>query len=180
MIPRLIHQLWIDPHAPAPDSPQRHRYQKPPVPPDVQENCASWSTQHPTFNYRLWSLDDISNLTPLSDHPELRAALLNCRFPAMQADLARLFLLELFGGFWIDLKLFALQPITDELIDYDLVVTEHFPKENLREPNGFLINSFIGARPYHPCISHALDEALHNVFGRKQGSIFYVAGGPVL
>jgi hypothetical protein len=48
------------------------------------------------------------------------------------------------------------------------------------EPNGFLINSFIGARSYHPCISRALDIAAHNVIHRKAGSIFYVTGSPVL
>jgi hypothetical protein len=54
------------------------------------------------------------------------AAIQVCRFPAMQADIGRLLLLYIFGGFCVDLKLFGLRPFLGRLTEYDLVVTEHF------------------------------------------------------
>ncbi|MCF3946300.1 hypothetical protein AiwAL_07320 [Acidiphilium sp. AL] len=178
MIPPSIHQLWIDPNARAgKDLGDREPAA---LPADVAANCLAWRLLHPNFGYKLWRLGEVARLARLQDRADVCAAITACRFPAMQADIARLFLLEMDGGFWVDLKLHPLMPFLDRLIFDDLVVTEHFPKDNLQEPNGFLINSFIGARPYHPCISAALDGAVRNVRRRMAGSIFYVTGSPVL
>lgn len=169
MIREAIHQIWIDPTTSG---------RLPP--PDVEENCAAWKQLHPDFEYKLWSLDHIMRLARLHDRSEVCSAISKCRFPAMQADLARLFLLEMAGGFWIDLKLHPRKAFLSTLISYDLLVIEHFPKYNLPDPNGFLINSFIGSCQNHPCITTALDCAIKNVNRRMPGSIFYVAGSTVL
>ncbi|WP_288005977.1 glycosyltransferase family 32 protein [Acidiphilium sp.] len=172
MIPATIHQLWVDPH----DTLR----QTAPVPADIVVNSTAWQELHPDFVYRLWSLDNILSMTKLYDRPEVYAGIRACRFPAMQADIIRLFLLEMVGGFWIDLKLCPRKSFLGALVNDELVVTEHFPKDNLPQPNGFLSNSFLGARPGHPKISQALDIALRNVRQRMTGSIFYVTGAPVL
>lgn len=173
MIPRLIHQLWIDPR-----KGQDGAWST--LPDDVAGNSMAWQELHREFDYRLWRLDEVMRLARMNDRSDVCAAIAACRFPAMQADIARLFLLEMDGGFWVDLKLHPLTPFLDRLVADNLVTVEHFPKDNLPEPNGFLINSFIGARPYHPCISTALNAAVRNVRSRMTGSIFYVTGAPVL
>ncbi len=172
MIPRLIHQLWIPPTGPIRETKS--------LPDDVELNCIEWQTLNPQFEYRRWSLETILSLTRLYDRPDVSAALEVCRFPSMQADIARLFLLEFAGGFWVDLKLFPEQSFLNGLAESDLITVEHFPKENLNNPNGFLSNSFIGAKACHPAISRALDLAVRNVRSRMPGSIFYVTGSPVL
>jgi len=166
MIPEIVHQLWIDPHG------QRGSG----LPPDIERNRAAWRTFHKSFQFRVWQPDDLLRLCEAHERPEIAAAIMACRFPAMQADLGRLLVLELFGGFWIDLRLHPLVPFLDQLLSCDLVVTEHFPKDNLPEPNGFLINGFIGAAPAHPCIRAALRSVAENVARRMSGSIFYVTG----
>jgi hypothetical protein len=180
MIPLLIHQLWIDPQFPTPDGPC-HVEGIPSEPPlDVEENRAAWTRLHSNFDCKLWSLNEVLKLARFHDRDDVCTGILACRFPAMQADVARLFLLEMTGGFWVDLKLFPLVSFLDQLTNHELIVTEHFPKDNLPEPNGFLINSFIGARPHQPCITEALATALRNIDCRMSGSIFYVAGSTLL
>lgn len=172
MIPRLIHQLWIAPKVGAAETPA--------LPQDISLNCAEWQAKHPNYKYRQWSLESILSLARLYDRQDVCAAMEICRFPSMQADIARLFLLDVAGGFWVDLKLFPEQAFLDALSENDLVVVEHFPKENLKNPSGFLSNSFIGAKQCHAAIGRALNLAVQNVRRRMPGSIFYVAGSPVL
>ncbi len=179
-IPSSIHQIWIDPNE---SSQFRHDGRDAPtnVPPaDILTNCLAWQTLHPTFAYTLWSIERVLRLARLHDRPDVCDAIATCRFPAMQADIARLFILEMVGGYWVDLKLNPLVSFLNLLSRYELVVTEHFPKDNLPYPNGFLINSFIGSTPYQPVVTAALNKVVDNVRRRMSGSIFYVTGAPVL
>jgi hypothetical protein len=69
-----------------------------------------------------------------------------------------------------------LQPTPAFLGEFDTVLTEHFPLPQRPEPNGFLINGFIGAVPRSEIVSDALDRAMANIRKRKSGSIFDITG----
>lgn len=168
MIPNTFHLIWIDPTTQSGIGP---------LPSDVSDNLNSWHGKEAKHRPVLWELPSLYDLCSQYHMPEVAAALRVCRFPAMQADLGRLFLLKVFGGFWVDLKLHLLMPFLDSLAEYDLIVTEHFVAPNLPNPNGTLSNSFIGARPNHPAIARALEFALANINNRTS-NCYWTAGAP--
>ncbi len=165
MIPRQFHQLWIRPSIATTG-----------IPDDVLQNFQAWRTMHRTHVQRLWSLPEVTALCYKQNRPEVAGAIEACRFPSMQADIARLLLLEAFGGYWIDLKLYPLRSFLDDLTGNDLVLTEHFAKPDLPDPSAYLSNSFIGAVPAHPVISRVLKAVCENVNRRMGGSIYGVTG----
>jgi mannosyltransferase OCH1-like enzyme len=166
MIPRFIHQMWIPPSAAA----------SPDLPADITERVEAWKRLHEGYGHKIWSLADIIDLCMAREASPIAAALAQCRFPAMQADIARLLLLREFGGYWVDLRLIPLQPTPEFLGEFDTVLTEHFAHAELPEPNGHLINGFIGAVPRSHILSDALDRAMVNMGARMAGSIFDITG----
>lgn len=178
MIPKAIHQLWIDPNAES--SPEKRTLAEPP--PDIEWRCTKWRLLHPSFTYRLWSLEQVSEAIEHDDALGVRAlvAIRSLRFPAAKADIARLILLRSFGGFWVDLKLEPRAPFLSSLVDFDLVLTEHFPQYRRPEPNGFLANSFIGSDRQISFLDHVLERVTTNVEQRMKASIFDVTGSPSL
>jgi mannosyltransferase OCH1-like enzyme len=178
LIPKTIHQLWIDPDAES--SPQKSTRVEPP--PDIEWRCAKWRLLHPSFTYRLWSLEDVAEVIEHDDGLGVRAllAIRSLRFPAAKADIARLIVLRRFGGFWVDLKLEPRASFLNPLVDFDLVLTEHFPQYHRPEPNGFLVNSFIGSDRQTSFLNHVLERVTTNVEKRMKASIFDVTGSPSL
>ena len=168
MIPRIIHQLWINPSL----GDTRE------VTPEVEQQSLKWRSLFPTYLYRLWSLDEVMEIADgdpaLGDRARL--TIQSLRFPAAQADVARLILLHTFGGFWVDLKLSPCSPFLHTLSDFDLVLTEHFPQSHRPQPNGLLINSFIGSDRNTEFIKRVLTRVLANVEERVTGSVFHVTG----
>jgi hypothetical protein len=168
LIPTIIHQLWIDPSGGESGG----------IAPDVERQSLKWRSRFPTYLYRLWSLEEVLALADLD--PALgdraRAAIGSLRFPAAQADVARLILLRRFGGFWVDLKLSPCSAFLPALLDFDLVLTEHFPQPHRPQPNGLLINSFIGSERNTQFIERVLQRVLLNVENRIDGSVFTLPG----
>jgi len=168
MIPKLIHHVWIDPS----DQPSTHQT----IPADVLENLSSWRQKEVGYQQKTWLIDEIIALCQSKNLKGAIQAIRSCRFPSMQADIARLACLQIFGGFWVDLKLHLNHRFLDRLSGYDLVLTTHFPKEDLPNPSGHLSNSFIGATPNNPLIAKTLEQVVRNVNNRMPGSIYHVTG----
>jgi mannosyltransferase OCH1-like enzyme len=177
LIPKIIHQLWIDPSK---GNSEKRTLAEPP--PDIECRCTKWALLHPSFTYRLWSLEDVLEVIDHDDALGFRAllAMQSLRFPAAKADIARLILLRSSGGFWVDLKLEPRVSFLDPLVDFDLVLTEHFPQYHRPEPNGFLVNSFIGSDRQTPFLNRVLERITTNVEQRMKGSIFDITGSPSL
>jgi mannosyltransferase OCH1-like enzyme len=168
MVPKIIHHVWIDPR----DQPDY----KSTIPPEIQDNLLSWRTLEVGYRQTVWQLPDILDICKNQKKTRIVQALQSCRFPSMQADIARLMLLWIFGGFWVDLKLHLNRRFLDRLADNDLILTEHFPKIDLPSPDGRLSSSFIGAVPGNLVIAKALASAVRNVNHRMRGSIYHVTG----
>ena len=166
MIPPLIHQMWIDPSAGISVA----------LPRDLAESSSLWSALNAGHVRRLWLLSEVLDLCVQRNRRDVAAAIAECRFPSMQTDVARLFLLESFGGFWSDLKLRPRQPIPPDLHAYETVLVEHFPKAELPEPRGLLVNGFIGAAPGAPLITTALALVLKNIERRQGDGVFGISG----
>ncbi len=171
MIPAQIHQLWISPF---------EAYPLLPVPADVEPQCALWRDMHEGFAYKCWKLSEVLEFCRSNGLEDTGRAIRLCRLPAMQADLARLALLSVQGGFWVDLKLFPRVPFLRELLNFDLILIEHFPKDDFPDPTDFLINSLIGCRPGSATIQRAMEIATQNVLEKKPGNVFHLTGPTVL
>lgn len=168
MIPKLIHHLWIDP------SNEPSVLQT--IPQDVLENLSSWRQLEVGYQQKIWLIDEIIALCQARGLVDVVAAIHSCRFPSMKADIARLVCLTIFGGFWVDLKLHLTHRFLDRLTNYDLVLTTHFPKDDLPDPTGHLSNSFIGAVPNNLVISKALEQVVKNVNSRMADLVYHITG----
>jgi len=161
--------MWIDPSA-----------QGTPLPPDIRENTEKWSVLNPGYLHKVWSIDEVFALLNMTHRAIERQAIEACRFPAMKADIARLVLLQEFGGFWADLRLRPLAAISADLWQFHTILIEHFPRLNLPDPTGVLINSFIGAQPCSPIIKTALNLVLANVATKTPRNVYSMTGPPNL
>jgi mannosyltransferase OCH1-like enzyme len=174
LIPRIIHQLWINPKPEDCNAGLQLRG----IAPEIEKRCLKWRSLYPAYLYRLWSLEEV---LAIADDDQVignrvRAVIQALRFPAAQADVARLMLLSTFGGFWVDLKLDPYCRFLTPLLDFDLVLTEHFPQFHRPKPNGFLASSFIGSDRCTQFMDRVLKRVLSNVEQRVQASIFNVTG----
>jgi mannosyltransferase OCH1-like enzyme len=168
MIPKIIHHVWIDPRDQAANEST--------IPSEIQDNLLSWRMLEVGYRQKVWLLVDILNLCEDQKKPQVVQAILACRRPSMQADIARLLLLYIFGGFWVDLKLHLNYRFLDRFIDNDLILCENFPKDDLLVPNGRLSGNFIGAVPGNVVIIEALASAVSNVNNQMREPMYHETG----
>jgi hypothetical protein len=169
MIPEVIHQIFI------PDEPGSADLDS-----DILANMKSWTEFHPHYGHRLWNLEEIRALAEEFD-PGILSAIDVCAFPAMKADIARLMIMYLRGGIYVDLKLRCLTPFIDEYRDCKLVLVEHLKMENVTyNRDRHLNNSFIIAEPRHEFIRRALEDCVRNVEARSDAGVWNTTGAMVL
>ncbi|MET7617866.1 glycosyltransferase [Streptomyces sp. NPDC005408] len=142
-IPALIHQTWKDTD----------------VPPEWQKWADSWRTHHPGWGYRLWS--DADNRAFLQEHyPWFLPVYDGYPEAIMRADAIRYFLLDHFGGLYVDLDFECLNPVTGILDGHELVLgcePDAHTRLLLARQRGFdriVGNAFIASRPGHPFWAH--------------------------
>lgn len=163
MIPRTIHQMFINPHDGGAEG----------IGVDVNTQCAEWGRLHPHYQHKMWSLQEFLHLCSSAARRDVADAVRLCRLPAMQADIARLLILREFGGFWADLKLYPLRPFLDAVRSASILFAEHFVKEGWHP--GLPCTAFMGAPPRHEFFDTALSIALRRV-GERTPHAFGVAG----
>ncbi len=142
-IPPLIHQTWKDAD----------------LPPAWQKWAESWRLHHPGWGYRLWT--DADNRAFLQEHyPWFLPVYDGYPEPIMRADAIRYFLLDHFGGLYVDLDFECLKPVSGLLEGRELVLgcePEVHTRLLLARQRGFariVGNAFIASRPGHPLWGH--------------------------
>ena len=168
MIPRRIHQLWIQSDGGDAEPP-----------PLIKQFAGQWVDRHPGFDARIWSVTDA--MSALSRD---RAVLLSeiasiVRFEAMIADVARLLLTLEFGGYWSDLRITPLESWLSDYEHADLLLAEHFISEFISPNKGVLVNGFFGCAPENEFVSRCLARAVTNVRNRKSSTTWEVTGPKV-
>ena len=161
-IRKIIHQLWIPPEGVEVG-----------IPADIERNIKRWDELKSSADHRIWSLDDFASIAEIEGLP-IWGAINACRFPTMQANIARLALVYIHGGFWSDLKNLPQRRFLDEISDCEMVLCEHQPSP--QRPPGYLTNSFFGASVKHPFIFDCLKEAVSGVMRREEGNLSYITG----
>jgi glycosyltransferase involved in cell wall biosynthesis len=142
-IPALIHQTWKDSD----------------VPPQWEAWADSWRRRHPGWGYRLWT--DADNRAFLQEHyPWFLPVYDGYPEAIMRADAIRYFLLDHFGGLYVDMDFECLRPVDDILDGRELVLgcePEAHTRLLLARQRGFariVGNAFIASRPGHPFWAH--------------------------
>ena len=153
-IPLHIHQFWNEPE----------------LPEDVAELVDSWRTQNFGFQHSLLSQQSVRAWLAQRD-VRWRQALRNIPSIAGKTDLLRLALLYEQGGVYVDADDRCVAPLGPLLAGRDLILRQ--------EHCGTVGNNFIAARPRHPVIGLAFQEALDAALRGDRESI-WLATGPGL
>ncbi|MFJ3310980.1 glycosyltransferase [Streptomyces sp. NPDC086549] len=142
-IPSLIHQTWKDTDLPL----------------EWQKWADSWRLHHPDWGYRLWT--DADNRTFLQEHyPWFLPVYDGYPEVIMRADAIRYFLLDHFGGLYVDLDFECLHSVSGILEGRELVLgcePDVHTRLLLARQRGFgriVGNAFIASRPGHPFWAH--------------------------
>jgi inositol phosphorylceramide mannosyltransferase catalytic subunit len=129
VIPRTIHHIWLGPD---------------PLPDDHRPWIESWKRHHPSWDFRLWTEE---NLPEDPIRPEILERL---RAPVERADILRLEILFRHGGVYLDTDLECLRPLDDVLGEEEFVGVCLKP--------GRVTNTFIASAREHPLLERALGE----------------------
>jgi hypothetical protein len=190
-IPKIIHQTW------------KHDM----VSHLAAQRIQSWLVKNPDWEWRLWTNEDNlrfmrehypehyptfagyqqevgcalgkSSLAP-SANPHLLPRPLPCDIQIKRADAIRYFLLDHFGGLYIDLDFEALRPIDDLLTGHGLVIGQepYVHSRVLYNVDRLMCNAFMASCPRHPFWGtvHAELEARKHI--TKGGKHVMDATGP--
>ena len=139
--PRLVHQLWK-----TADVPERYT-----------QAVASCKRLNPTWEYRLWTDDDIDKFIAF-EYPFFYEAFQSYPYQIQRVDAARYFILLHHGGVTIDIDLECKTPLDEILANktgYDLVVPE-------TDPFGVTVE-FMAAKPGRPFLLHVVMDLYSNM-----------------
>lgn len=113
------------------------------MPPHVDAWMETWRVHHPGWEYRLWT---DSNIPVLRNQVQFESA----AAMAVKADIARVEILQTFGGVYIDADYECLKSIEPIVRGASAIV--------LSEGDGSITNSFIGSVADHPLLGILVDE----------------------
>lgn len=105
-IPKSIHQIWLGPNA---------------VPSFYSQLSDTWKRHNPDFTYRLWTDNDVANMTLRNQH--LFDSLNNY---GAKSDLLRYEILMSYGGVYIDVDFECISPLPSSLFSYEFVAGLQF------------------------------------------------------
>ncbi|MGY0061593.1 glycosyltransferase [Streptomyces sp. LZ34] len=142
-IPPIIHQTWKTAD----------------VPHEWREWSASWRRYNPDWEYRLWT--DTDNRAFLQEHYAWFLPIYDGYLePIKRADAIRYFLLDHFGGLYVDMDFECLRPMTDLFAGEELLLGLE-PEQHVQLPwnrrsglRRIVCNAFMASRPGHPFWSH--------------------------
>jgi mannosyltransferase OCH1-like enzyme len=134
-IPRLLHLIWVGDNE---------------LPSTVKENIQKWQYYMPDWTIQLWTNKDIETRHFTE---EIISKIHEAIKPAQKADIMRYFIVEKYGGFYMDTDITphrSLTPLTQ--LGFDLVL---YHDNDLTWE--YIINCAFGAIPHHPVLKRACD-----------------------
>ena len=145
------------------------------LPPLMQKNLNLLCKQNPEFKFHLFDDNDCRKFIQEQFHSEIVNAFDNLIPGAYKADLFRLCILYIYGGYYMDIKLKCINGF--KLID--LSESEHFV---LDRPNHSLhiYNAFMVSKKKNPFLKACIDQIVHNVKIKYYGETNLSPTGPEL
>jgi mannosyltransferase OCH1-like enzyme len=136
MIPKIIHQIWVGPNK----MPEREAG-------FVEEVKA----MHPDYHHMFWT-DEFDTGMPEAMQKQYEARYNEGKW-AWCADILRIWVVSLYGGFYLDVDFKPLQRL-DSLLKYDAVLCYH-PHDHT---DLTIVNGAFGAAQYHPMLKYCADS----------------------
>ena len=146
LIPKVIHYCWFGKGAM----------------PDLVERCiASWHTHMPDWEYRLWTEDNFE----INEAPQyVREAYVAKKY-AFVSDYVRLWVLEQYGGLYMDVDFEVYKPFDDLMEQYDAFAGYEGSKRNP------VMMGVIAAKAHHPWIKGMMQTYESRVFLKEDSSL---------
>jgi mannosyltransferase OCH1-like enzyme len=145
------------------------------LPPLMQKNLNLLCKQNPEFNFHLYDDNDCRTFLQTHFHSEIVNAFDTLIPGAYKADLFRVCILYIYGGYYMDIKLKCIHGF--KLIE--LSESEHFvldrPTESLHIYNAFMIS-----KKKNPFFKACIEQIVHNVHFKYYGVSNLSPTGPEL
>ena len=144
MIPRIIHQTWKNDRIP-----RRYR-----------SFVDSWRTNHPEWEWRLWTDED--NLQFVTDsYPSLLTLYTSFPLQIQRVDFIRYLILSTYGGVYVDLDLECIRNIEPVLHGHACVLSFEHPDHAQQHGVPFIVsNAFMASTPGHPFFDQIISEII--------------------
>ena len=137
-IPKVIHQIWLGGK---------------PVPPQDQQWADGLKALHPTWQYRLWTENELPGLFS-ADPFGIQAAVDRAYNYGYQSDLLRLLILWRHGGVYLDTDIEGLRPLDPLIEGADGFIGATFQPQP--HPGIWLENAVLATSPGHPFLAQVL------------------------
>lgn len=134
MIPKIIHQIWIGPKT---------------IPKYCLDHMETWKRIHPDYQYMLWTNENLPELPPKAKAQFDRYGRMEKW--AFQCDILRFYILNIYGGVYVDVDYECFKKI-DPLLEKQMFFV-------LRGLNiHWVPNSIFGSEPNNPLLNYILDN----------------------
>jgi mannosyltransferase OCH1-like enzyme len=135
-IPLKFHLIWIGDN---------------PLPEYGKQNYEAWKRLMPHWEGKLWTNEDVQ------EFPEEVISKINqAEKGAQKADILRYYIIEKYGGFYIDTDIVPIRALDPLLYLGNDIVLYH--DNSLTWP--YIINNFFGACPHHPVLQETCKRVL--------------------
>ena len=126
MIPKIIHQTWIDENIPA-----KNRF------------CVqSWKRLNPDYEYKFWTNEILIRFVE-KEYPHYLNLLWKFKLGIQLADFFRLLILYHYGGIYVDIDFECLKPINTWELDDSKINFAYEPKEHRLDSYSIICNALI-------------------------------------
>lgn len=140
MIPKIIHQIWFG------DKPSE----------EIEFLMSTFAYMHPDWEYHLWSEKEIM---AEDNFPKL-----NNRKFALQSDWFRLYLLQRYGGIYVDSDFECVKSF-DSLVENNTFFAG-------MPTNKHVSNALIGSIPNHPILNSMIEKIISTKYSGHYGPEF--------
>jgi hypothetical protein len=164
-IPKIIHQTYSSESVPR-----------------VYANCVRSCLQlNPDWRYMFWSDQDARNFIR-DNYPTYLGMFDKYSNKLMKADAMRYFVLDYYGGIYMDMDMKCLRPIKELLADKRMVLVpeSHVQSLLLYKKFSIVTNAIMASEPSHPFLSYVIDQLQRFQVKTSVNNVIYVTGPNML
>lgn len=166
-IPQIIHQTWKDEN----------------LPKAFQLLSETWREMLPGWEYHLWT-DEMNREFVRTHYPDFLKKYDAYPKNIQRADAIRYFLLQTYGGLYVDLDFECLEPEFITLLeDADFVAgKEPYAHARRYELEYIICNALMASVPNHPFMAHVIQRMMNHPYGwnARHGGDILSSTGPFL
>lgn len=154
MIPKVIHRMWLD----------KNINNNMVAPKKYNNYIDTFNKYNPDFHVEFWNTEKVLNL--FDKYPIIQKyydTWINLPHHIQKCDMARYFILYLFGGVYIDMDFNCYKNLSPLLNRELLLIMEPPEHSEIFEAGRKLYNGFIGSIPYHQFWIDWLDYIVESV-----------------